>query len=159
MENRFEAATYNQVREEIIKMQHCGGAMIKPLVLYQIFNVIIPNEEKTKMTKSRIRDIVDTFCALCNEYYLIYCFDEHPKTKFYMSEERWTKYFLGQKARENSIKFLAEYKIIRCDKIKNPNRPVNIVRTYEFNLDWLVIIRKAAEELYEESKAKKKIIK
>lgn len=158
MENNFKAATYVQVREEIIKMQNCGGAMIKPLVLYQIFDLMIVDEERTRMTKSRIRDIADTYCALCNEYYLIYCFDKHPQTKFYMSEERWAKYFLGQKARENSIKFLVEYEIIRCEKIRNPNKAINIIRTYEFDLDWLIKFRKAAEELYQKSKAKRKKI-
>lgn len=158
MENNFKAATYLEVRDEIKKMQNCGGAMIKPLVLYQIFNVMIPDKEKSKMTKSRIRDIADTYCALCNEYYLIYCFDNQPKTKFYMSEERWAKYYLGQKARENSIKFLECVGIIKCEKIRNPNKAINIVRTYEFDLNCLILFRKAAEDIYSQSKAKKKFI-
>ena len=151
MLQQFEPATHTQVREVLLEMQKYGGAMIQPLMLYQSLAVAmaISDDSITKMSKTRIRDIAATFCALCNEFYLIYCFDDKPRTEFYMTEERWAKYFLGQKAIENSIKFLQRYGLIHCAKMKNPHRAINTVRVYSINLAKLKSHCKLSKEIFE----------
>ena len=153
MNNDFTPATHTQVREVLLEMQKYGGSMIQPLALYQAFAVAmaVSDDSITKMSKTRIRDISATFCALCNEFYLIYCFDDKPRTEFYMTEERWAKYFLGQKAIENSIQFLQRYSLIRYVKMKNPHKAINKVRVFAINLRLLKSYCTLAKEIHEKT--------
>lgn len=153
--SEFQTATHTQVRDELLLMQKCGGSMIQPLILYQLFAIFMPKEEITEMAKIRVRDISATFCALCNEYFLIYCRDKNPQTEFYVSEDRWEKYFIEEKAREDSIKFLQERGLIRCVNMEIPNKPINIVRGYSFDLNQLQSYRRSADQLYSMSKAQR----
>ena len=152
MINQFIAATHTAVRERLLKMQKLGGAMIQPLILYKILSGImaIYDEDKiTKMSKTQVRDISATFCALCNEFYLIYSKDRNPRTEFYVSEERWEKYYLGQKARENSINLLQRYDFIRCAKMKNPHKGAKFITVYTINLDMLDGCCEMAEDIHD----------
>lgn len=135
MYNEFSAATYSQVREVIVDLQHITGASIKPLVLYPMFlhYIEIDNGKLSNMSRTRVRDIVETYCALCNEFYLINSKAKNPSYYFYMSKSRWDKYFLGEKAIKSSLSFLIKHNFISCEKRRNPNG-INKVRLFSINL-------------------------
>ena len=146
---------FKQVRGELMAMQRCGGAMIKPFALYQVVSMILSEEEKAKLGVKQIRLIVETYCALCNEFFIIYCFDKNSKNEFYMSEERWDKYFIDPQSREYAIKFLCTHGFIQQEeKVKTDES--TLVTTYKIDLDMLKACRRLAEEWYEESKSKKR---
>lgn len=154
MSNEIKFATHQKVRQELMKMQNCGGAMIKPFVLYQIVSMLLDEEEKTKLRVTQIRAIVETYCALCNEYFIIYHFEKNPKTEFFISEERWEKYFIELKTRHFAIDFLRTHGFIFCEEKANTDGVV--VTTYKIDLEMLQNCTKIAEELYEQSKTKKR---
>jgi len=155
-EINLKPATCQQVRDELLKMQEFFGSAIKPLALYHTFYECLQSVAPSKMNRSKVRDIVDTYCALCNEYYLLYSKKENLKTDFFMNEARWAKYYLGRKAMDNSIEFLREYGFIRYRKGRNPYNPINTVRFYEIDLALLVGLRLDAEKLYEKQKSNQK---
>ena len=153
--DEFVPATHTQVRELLLKLQKLGGAMIQPLILYDILTCIMIRfeDEITQMSKLQIRDVSATFCALCNEFFLIYCRDKKPKTQFYVSEERWKKYFLEQKVRENSIDFLQRHDLVRCEQMKNPRKTESIVMGYTINFDMLSKYCRIAGEIHDKVNA------
>lgn len=156
MENEKEVfATHSEVRAELMKMQKYGGAMINPFALQKvIFMLFSDKERQAPNSLHRARFIATTFCALCNEYWLIYCFDKHAKTEFFVSEERWERYFILPNQRDMAIKFLQEIELIACDtKVILPEN--KSIQTYRIRLDTLQLFRKAAEEMYDEARAKK----
>lgn len=138
MENNQKFATHLEVRNELMKMQQNGGAMINPFALQRIiFEYAFSNEERQEtnsITKARV--IATTFCALCNEYFVIYRNDHHPKTEFYMFDDRWEKYYIMPSHRNMAIEFLQRIGLIACDAKTIPpeNKPVT---TYKINLEIL----------------------
>ena len=157
MENNQKFATHIEVRNELMKMQQCGGAMINPFALHRIiFEYAFSDEERQKNNSITIaRVIATTFCALCNEYFVIYRNDRHPKTDFYMSDDRWEKYYIVPSHRNMATEFLQRIGLISCDTktIPSENEPVT---TYKINLETLRLYSRAAEELHEQEKAKRK---
>ena len=143
------------VREKLEKMQTFGGAAIRPFALYEFFYDVLQGSPSS-MNKVKARDITDTYCALCNEFFVINHFSKKPRTDFFMSNERWEKYLLGQKARENSIKFLSQIELIHCKIVQNPCKPINKVRMYTIDLKCLTDILDYAEDKYEKRKKQEK---
>lgn len=137
-----------QVRNQLEEMQYYGGAAIKPLGLYEIIYNLLNEHSPSSMNRSKTRDIVDTFCALCNEYYLISSRNKDTINEFFMTNERWDKYYLGQKARENSIKILNELGLISYRLARNPYKPINTVRMYSIDLSTLKLYTELARENY-----------
>jgi len=111
-------------------------------VLHQIFFELLDEKDKTVGTA---RHVADTFCALANELYLIYCFDKNPQSQVTLSDERWSKYFLGQ-GRDKSIGFLQSIKLIHCEDKADPNDPTMTEKWYEIDVDLLKKIRRETEE-------------
>lgn len=155
METTTFKYNHELVREKLEKMQSFGGAAIKPLALYDIFYQIIQDQSPSKMNRSKARDMVDTYCALCNEYFIINHFAKSPREDFFMSEERWAKYYLGQKARENSIKALDGW-AIHTRITKNPCKPINKVRMYKIDLEIMNNFIRIAEENEEKRKQRQR---
>ncbi len=155
MNETFTPATHREVREELMKMQKCGGAMITPFMLYRVMLLFFSKEEQVlEKFKTRARFYTYTLCALCNEYFLIYCCDKHPKTEFFIPEKRWEKYFITAETREQAIDFLQKHNIIACGEITLPSEN-KTVRTYKINFEMLTVLRKAAEDIYEAERAQK----
>lgn len=138
-------ATYQEVRKELEVLQSYGGAAIKPLALYDLVNFACGYKH---YNKRQIREMVDVFCALCNEYYVLNHNKKEPKTEFYMSEARWEKYYISQKTRENAIQRLFACGLIVFVKKQNPNKRVNKVRMYQIPYELLHNLRRIAEEAY-----------
>lgn len=157
MENKQTFATHLEVRNELMKMQQNGGAMINPFALQRIiFEYAFSNEERQANNSiTRARLIATTFCALCNEYFVIYRNDRHPKTEFYMSDDRWEKYYIVPIHQNMAIDFLQSVGLISCDTKTIPPENKHVT-TYKINLDILRLYSKAAEELHEREKAKRK---
>lgn len=157
MEQQIKYATHLETRAELMKIQQNGGAMINPFALHRIiFEYAFSDEERQENNSiTRARLIATTFCALCNEYFVIYRNDRHPKTDFYMSDDRWEKYYIVPSHRKMAIEFLQRIGLISCDTKTIPpeNQPVT---TYKINLDILRQCSRAAEELHEQEKAKRK---
>lgn len=154
MEN-FRAATHTEVRNELMAMQQAGGAMINPFAFPQIIALSLRQDELPKKgSKELLRSYAYTFCAIANEYFLIYCRDKHPKTRFYISEDRWEKYFISADVRERDIEYLQKSNLIVCTTNEMPpdNRPV---RAFEINFERLNIFRRAAEEVYDAKRKNK----
>lgn len=150
----FIKASHTDVREQLKEMaNYCGFAM-KPLGLFNVFFQMLNVIKPSNMNRSRARDIVDTYIALCNEFYVIYSYSDEPKDEFYMTQKRWDEYGLGQKARENSIKFLEEYGFIHCRKMQNPYKPINTVRVYSIDDAGIRSLRLSVENLYADSRIK-----
>lgn len=153
--NKEYKQDHEMVRELLEKMQTFGGAAIKPFALYPIFYEILQEQKPSIMNKAKVRDIVDTYCALCNEFFVLNHFAKEPRTDFFMSNERWSKYFLGQKAKENSLKFLNGWAIHYVKK-QNPCKPINTVRMYRIDLETLYNFVRLAEQQHEKAKYNKK---
>ena len=148
-------ATHIEVRQALMTMQKCGGAMITPFALYDLFLRVSVNEQTkyNKVVLARTRAYV--FCALCNEYWLFYCYDKHPKTEFFIYEERLSKYHVLPNVWEETIEYLQQIGLISCGTKKIP--PENKqVRTYKINLEVLHIFQRDVELTYEAERAKKK---
>jgi len=109
---------HETVRELLLKMEEFGGAAIKPLALYDIFDELFDNPQ---IPQNQLRNVVEVYTALCNEFFVIYHFDRRPKAEFFITNERWAKYRLAQKAIYNGIAFLSEKGLIRCRKGRNPH--------------------------------------
>ena len=156
--NEIKFASHREARDILAKMQKCGGAMIKPFAFYKVFWLVCSEEERnTPQMKSKIRLYTDVFCAICNEYFLIYCTDKHPRTEFYIPEERWEKYYYTQGVIEIAIEYLTKKQLLICGERKLPHKD-KPVRTYMINLNMLELFARAAEEIYEEEKAKRRPI-
>ena len=155
MENSDIYASHLEARSELMKMQKCGGAMINPFVFYNIILINLSEEEKNNYNQLTFaREIATTFCAICNEYYIIYCNEHQPKTEFYITEDRWAKYFISSTSRDISIKFLQRIGLIACDTKTIP--PDNkSVTTYKIKLETLQSYRRMAEEYYKSERAKR----
>lgn len=155
MNNNENFATHIEVRQELMKMQKAGGAMIAPFALNKVFAMLLTEEEKRdKHYQNRLRSYSYTFCAIANEFYLFYCRERNAKQEFFILDERWKKYYISDDIRERAINFLQEKNLIFCGTKEIP--PENkTVRTYKINLDTLTLYRKAAEELYQAERAKK----
>lgn len=152
-----EYASFIEVRQELMKMQNAGGAMINPFALNKVFEHFLTDEEKQNPNyKNRLRSYSYTFCAIANEFYLFYCKERNAKKEFYILDDRWKKYYISEEIRERAITFLQKYNLISCGTIIIP--PENIItRTYKINLEMLTTIRKAAEELYEKERQRKSL--
>lgn len=154
--NEIKFASHREARDLLVKMQKCGGAMIKPFAFYKLFWLACGSEERNSPhIKAKIRSYTDVFCAICNEYFLICCTDKHPRTEFYIPEERWEKYFYTQNVIEIAIKFLQNQQLLICGEKELPHKD-KPVRTYRINFDRLETFARAAEEIYEEEKAKRR---
>lgn len=156
MEDNFNPASHIETRQELMKMQNAGGAMINPFSLNKVFALLLTQEEKTDIHyQNRLRSYSYTFCALANEFYLFYCRDKAPQKEFFITDDRWEKYFISIDIRERAIEFLQKCNLISCGTKELP--PENkTVRTYKINLDTLTIFRRAVEEMYEKERAKRK---
>lgn len=138
-------ATYQQVREELVVLQSYGGAAITPLALYELVNFVCMHRH---YNRRQIKEMVDVYCALCNEYYVLNHNKKEPKKEFYMAEERWEKYYIPPKTRENAIKRLVDCGLLVFEKKPNPNKRVNKVRMYQIPYELLNALRNIAEEAY-----------
>ncbi len=155
MENSQKYATHIEVRNELMKMQKNGGAMINPFRLYEVIHMLFTDEEQhNKNHIPRARIIATTFCAMCNEYFIYNCYEKNPNIEFYIPEDRWEKYFILPDVRDMSIRFLQKYGLIECCTKKLPPNDREIT-TYKINLELLQQFRRATEELHENERAKR----
>lgn len=147
--DNIKFATHLEVRDELIKMQRCGGAMITPFALYKLFY------ELDSVDKIKARSRAYFFCALCNEYWLFYCYDKHPKTEFFILDDRWEKYHITPYIMKDSTEFLQRINLITCGtkELVYYYKPVT---TYKINLEMLQACRIDIERYYEEERAKRK---
>jgi len=143
---------HETVRRELLEMQRFGGASIKPLALYKIFNQVFA---KDKLPKNKVRNLVDVYTALCNEFYIINHDRDNPLSRFYMTNERIAKYNFAQKSYYGNLKFLAKYGFVKIEKGRNPSKPVNEVNWITIDIDMLRELTLAAEELHQAEKIKK----
>lgn len=148
-------ATHIEVKHALMQMQKCGGAPIMPLSLFSLFYRLLSEEELQQPNPFiRARSYAYTFCAICNEYFVIYRKSAFPKKEFFISEERWKKYCILPKLREEGIEFLQRINLITCDnKIIPPDNQVE--RTFKINLDTLNLFSRCIEEIYVEAQSAK----
>lgn len=148
-------ASHKEVRQALMQMVKCGGAPMMPLSLFPLFYRFLTEEElKQSNPIIRARSYAYTFCAICNEYYVIYRNSKFPKKEVFISEERWDKYCIVPDIREKGIEFLQRINLITCDSKKIP--PNNqIERTFKINLDTLRLFTRYIEEVNAEVQSAK----
>ena len=135
-------ATHLEVRKALLQIQKLGGGMLMPFPLFEIAEKVFPYK-----LLSYHRTIVQVFCALCNEYFLIYCYDKKPKTKFFVSEDRWEKYHIDRHTRETVIEDLSNIGWIFTETTPLPDKEDIKITTYEINSEMLnLFVRYAGEE-------------
>lgn len=155
MNNNENFASHIEVKNALVQMEKCGGAPLMPLSLYPFFYRLLSEEELQRPNPIILaRSYAYTFCAICNEYFVIYRKSKFPKKEFFMSEERWKKYCIIPDIREKGIEFLQRIDLITCDsKIIPPDNQVE--RTFKINLATLNLFTKAVEEIYQEAQSAK----
>ena len=147
MDNHLKENDSIKVRNIISELQKFGGASIKPLILHPMFlNYIkIMDKKLSNMSRTRVRDIVETYCALCNEFYILNHSAKNPSPYFYVPKSRWNKYFLGEKAINTSLDFLTFQGFISITKKRNP-KGINLIRMYRINVNKLEQVLREAEQ-------------
>lgn len=153
--NEESIPAYLEVRRTLLDIQKFGGAMIKPFALYDIVDAMRDEKEQAELGVSQIRAIVETYCALCNEFYLIYYFDRYPKEHFFVSEERWKRYYIPPKTRDQAIQFLTKHGFITCEERPSVDSSM-MVKVYKIELPALKSCVEAAGLLYSLAKEKKR---
>ena len=155
MDNIIKFASHREVRDELIEMQKCGGAMIMPFTLIKLFYELASDEEDTPNKKVRARNGAYFFCALCNEYWLFYFYDKRPNTEFFILDDRWEKYFISDSIKSDAIEFLQSIYLIACGikEIAHHDKPVT---TYQINLEMLQACRRSVREIYDQERASRK---
>ena len=146
---------YLEVRKTLLEIQKISGAMIKPFALYDIVEAMRDQEEQKELSVSQIRAIVETYCALCNEFYLIYYFDKYPQESFFVSEERWKRYFISRQTRERAIQFLTKHGFITCEERPSVEN-ASMLKVYKIDLPMLKSCVEAAGLLYSLAKEKQR---
>lgn len=103
-------ASYQETREALKYLQNnCGGAVITPLALCKCFRIIFHDYIDDL---DEIRNLVDTYCALCNEYYL-YGFREKKEIKSVrISSTLHQKYYISKKVWNDCLAKLSNADII-----------------------------------------------
>lgn len=150
MSENKKTMNHKEVRDALLKMQKLGGGMIMPFPFYEIAEARFPDK-----SLAYHRTITQVFCALCNEYYLINCYEKNPKTRFFVSDDRWEKYHLDSKTRENLIDELIKDGWIFCEDVSLPNNPNLKVRAFEINADRLNLFIRYADEQRDARRANK----
>lgn len=141
------------VRNELLKLQRLGGAMIKPLALHELTLLMLRGTEDESNT-ALVKAITDTYCALCNEYYIVCYSSSDPKEEFVVPEERWQKYCLNQKTRQKTFEYLQCWGFVECnDRISTEGIPYT---TYKIELKRLIKAREEVEVLRDQKKVAKR---
>ena len=151
MKKTTNQPTHIEIRNELLKMQKRGGAVITPLALYKIVSLMLQNENG-EADLPLVKTIVETYCSLCNEYYK-YCYSNGPKEEFYVQKGWWKKYFIDPKTMKQAIQFLTLRNYIQRE-IEDPNNPTSVI-IYKINLDKMTDFREAAELLHQQEQAKR----
>lgn len=140
-----QRAAHEVVREEMLLLQKSGGSAIKPLSLYRVFLEIIKEidpEETRPLVWARY--VSDTFCALANEFYVINAFSKNPQEDFYLSEDRWEKYYLGG-GRDKALDYLEQMDLVARIVNEDPKDLTQNYTTYKINVALLTALRKDVE--------------
>ena len=148
---KMKEYNHELVREQIMELQKLNGAAIKPIVLIPVFYEQLHSEKpKGRMDRVKARNMADVFAALCNEYYIMNAYNNHPEEEFYMAPSKWEKYLLGKQAIRKSITELANMGLISYRKVSCPNDPMKktfMYRIHAFMLERLVDkLKKKKEE-------------
>lgn len=151
--NNFKPANHLEIRKILMEMQHLGGAVIVPNTLYKVFDMLIYKEGGTK-NYGLIRSVTYTFCVMCNEYYLFYFKHKGCNTEFFISEERWSKYYISDYARNESLNRLQTYGLISCEEKYVPQKE-KVMQVFQIDSEILKAFRRSVQDIYDEEKAKR----
>ena len=103
-----------EVRQELLALQHLDGGMIDPFALRKLFYaVMLRDKEQHSNLLHFARLTAYVYCALANEFYILNYNKKRTNIEmFYVTDERWEKYFITPQARAQCIDFLQRYDFI-----------------------------------------------
>ena len=150
IQTTHKEASYQETRETLKFLQNnCGGAVITPLALRKCFRAIF-HEHIDDLDE--IRNIADTYCALCNEYYL-YGFREKKEIQSVrITSNLHQKYYISKKVWNDCLAKLSNADIIHYGYANdNCGENSDIICAFDFDkLEWIkataLQIRKAERE-------------
>lgn len=139
-----------EVRQQLLSLQRLDGGMIDPFALRKLFYaVMLRDKEQHPNPLHFARLTASVYCALANEFYILnYNKKRTNIVSFYVTEERWEKYFITPKARAQCVDFLEQYDFISCE-IKSVPPEDNLTPVYKINVDKL---RQCCKSLENEKK-------
>lgn len=144
-------ASYQETREALQSMQkNCGGAVITPLALHKCFRLIFSEYLNDLDT---IRNIAETYCALCNEYFLVGCREKKEIDRICVHSSLHKKYCISKKVWDYCLAKLANADIIHYG-YANDKYGENTDIICAFNFDKLQMIKQLAVEIRKEERAK-----
>lgn len=135
-----------EVRQELMALQRIGGGMFDPFALRKLLHsVMLRDKVQHPNLLHFARLTAQVYCSLANEFFLLnYNKNRTDIELFYVTEERWEKYFIDSTTRAQCIDFLYRYDFISYEmKSIPPENKQTLV--YKINVDKLRQCRRNLE--------------